>query len=135
MSALMAASWRRAPREALCAEREPLEVLERIEGESGPTPSPCNISRARPRQAAISSIGERFMTYDIAPERDQLLCVAQSIDAAHSEEPTADFSVCMPVGLRQDGVWLLLDIWRQRVDYPVCAGRLWRSSACGELTG
>lgn len=42
-------------------------------------------------------------TYDLAPERSELLMVAQSWDTATSRQPNADWSVCSTWGLTRQG--------------------------------
>jgi len=43
--------------------------------------------------------------------------VVQSWDTAYSADPRADYSVCTTWGFR-DGKWSLLDLFRDRLDYP-----------------
>jgi phage terminase large subunit-like protein len=68
----------------------------------------------------------------IRSDRWSIICeyqyVVQSWDTAFTAEPTSDFSVCMTFGLR-DRVWHLLDLYRDRLDYPVLrrkAAALWK---------
>jgi predicted phage terminase large subunit-like protein len=109
---------RRQCDEVLCPEREPLEVLNQIRTEIGPV-----VFSAQYLQNPVPPEGgqlrwDKFATYDDCPPRSDLLTVVQSWDTAYSSEPIADFSVCMTFGLREDNRWLLLDVWRGRVEYP-----------------
>lgn len=61
---------------------------------------------------------EWFGTYeDEEPERHWFRKVVQSWDTGMTAEPTSDYSVCTTWGFR-DGDWWLLDVLRQRLDYP-----------------
>ena len=104
--------------DALFPEREPRAVLEEIRREVGPA-----TFSAQYQQNPVPPGGNRlrwewFQTYDEAPPRDELLTVVQSWDTACGSDPSADFSACTTWGLGKDGVWLLLDAQRRRLDYP-----------------
>ena len=60
---------------------------------------------------------ECFGTYDVLPERSQFNTVIMSIDAATSELPSSDYSVCTVWGLHADS-WYLADVMRERLRYP-----------------
>lgn len=60
-----------------------------------------------------------FGSYDVTPERHELLKVIQSWDTAMSAQPTSDYSVCTTWGFeRQSSKWYLLDVFRERLDFP-----------------
>lgn len=60
-----------------------------------------------------------FGSYDEAPERHEFLKVIQSWDTGMSAQPTSDYSVCTTWGFHRDEQkWYLLDVFRQRLDYP-----------------
>jgi len=61
---------------------------------------------------------EWFPTYDKMLPRNRYRFVVQSIDTALSEEPGADYSVCMTFGLSADNEWDLLDVDRRRLSFP-----------------
>lgn len=62
---------------------------------------------------------EWFGTYEEVPERHELLKVVQSWDTALSSAPSSDWSVCTTWGFERDTYkWHLLDVYRQRLDYP-----------------
>lgn len=62
---------------------------------------------------------EWFGNYDLTPERYELLKVIQSWDTAMSAQPTSDYSVCTTWGFeRQTYKWYLLDVFRERLDFP-----------------
>lgn len=107
----------RAKDEALCPEREPLEILEAIRREIG-----SYAFSAQYQQNPVPPGGNRirwewFDVYDVAPDREELQCVVQSWDTAVTAEPTSDFSVCTTWGYRED-TWYLLDLFRSRLEYP-----------------
>jgi len=57
-------------------------------------------------------------------ERSDLIDCFQVWDTAFSEEPTADFSVCITFGF--DGTsWLILDVFRQRLSFPNLLKAFW----------
>ena len=104
--------------EALFPAREPIDVLDEIRSSIGPA-----AFAAQYQQYPVPPGGNRFRmdwvkTYDLAPERSELLMVAQSWDTATSKLPTADWSVCSTWGLTRQGIWLLLDVDRDRLEYP-----------------
>lgn len=55
-------------------------------------------------------------TYEDLPTRSELEMVVQSWDTGMTADPTSDYSACTTWGYRE-GKWLLLDVFRQRLDY------------------
>lgn len=106
--------------EALFPAREPIDILEEIRSSIGPA-----AFAAQYQQQPVPPGGNRFRmdwvkTYDpdLTPERSHLMMVAQSWDTATSRLPNADWSACSTWGLTQQGIWLLLDVDRDRLEYP-----------------
>ena len=56
--------------------------------------------------------------YSEPPRRDDVLRINQSWDTAMKGGPANDWSVCTTWALTNDGRMYLLDVWRDRVDYP-----------------
>lgn len=109
---------RRNKGEPLFPERESLDTLDTIRREIGPYAFGAQYQQNPTPPDGNALRWEWFGTYDDRPDRSELLAVCQSWDTAYSPEPTADFSVCTTWGLTRDNRWLLLDVWRDRVDYP-----------------
>jgi hypothetical protein len=53
-----------------------------------------------------------------APQRQEALQIIQSWDTAMKGGPANDWSVCTTWAQTRDGRMYLLDVWRDRVDYP-----------------
>lgn len=103
--------------EALCPERESLQVLEQLRVEMGPA-----VFSAQYQQDPTPPGGNRlrwewFGTYEPDLDRSDFQYVVQSWDTALTAEPTSDFSVGMTWGLR-NGQWYLLDLVREKLDFP-----------------
>ncbi|MBB4051270.1 hypothetical protein GGR20_000888 [Devosia subaequoris] len=120
--------------EALCPEREPLQVLEQLRVEMGPAvfsaqyqqdPTPPGSNRLR---------WEWFGTYEPDLTRSDFQYVVQSWDTALTAEPTSDFSVGMTWGLR-NGQWYLLDLIREKLDFPDLKTLVLILPPAGGLTG
>jgi predicted phage terminase large subunit-like protein len=60
---------------------------------------------------------EWFGTYDEPLDRSAYQKVVQSWGTGMSAAPTSDYSVCTTWGYR-DNRWYLLDVFRERLDYP-----------------
>ncbi len=108
---------RRRRGEPLCAERESLEVLRRLEVEMGaaaysaqylqdPTPEGGNRIRL-----------EWFDRYAEVRPRHDYQSICQSWDTGMTAEPTSDFSVGTTWGFFEKK-WHLLDVERARLDFP-----------------
>jgi predicted phage terminase large subunit-like protein len=97
--------------------RESLEDLERLKGSMGEL-----FFSAQYQQEPIPLAGnlikaDWFKHYDIAPISGDSDLVVISIDTAMKGAPSADFSVAT-VWLAQGEKSYLIDLWRERVDYP-----------------
>lgn len=105
--------------ELLNPSREDQAVLDRLRRDLGPA-----VFSAQYQQDPVAPEGnlirlEWFGTYHQAPERHELLKVVQSWDTGMTAAPTSDPSVCTTWGFhRHTSKWLLLDVYRERLDYP-----------------
>jgi phage terminase large subunit-like protein len=52
------------------------------------------------------------------PRREDVLQIIQSWDTAMKGGPSNDWSVCTTWAQTNDGRMFLVDVWRDRVDYP-----------------
>lgn len=99
-------------------EREPKEVLDRLQRELGPV-----VFASQYQQDPVVPGGnmirlEWFGTYEEAPARHAFMKVVQSWDTAMSAQPGSDWSVGLTWGFGTDYKWYLLDVFRERLDYP-----------------
>lgn len=105
--------------ELLNPDRESRAVLDQLRRDLGP-----NVFSAQYQQDPVAPEGnlirmEWFGTYDEPPERHELLKVVQSWDTGMSSSPTSDYSVGTTWGFHRElSKWLLLDVFRERLDYP-----------------
>lgn len=58
---------------------------------------------------------EMFRYYDARTLRRESLSVYMTVDLASSKADGADYSVCCVVGITQEGMWQVLDVWYGRV--------------------
>lgn len=108
---------RRTPGELLDPERFSQPVLDRLRRELGPV-----VFSAQYQQDPVAPEGnllrwEWFGTYNGEHERDYFQKIVQSWDTGMTSSPSSDFSVCTVWGFRED-YWYLLDVFRERLDYP-----------------
>lgn len=105
--------------ELLSPEREDAAVLERARTEMGVV-----AFSAQYQQNPVAPEGnliqmQWFGSYDEPPAREEFLKVIQSWDTGMSSAPTSDYSVCTTWGFhRETSKWYLLDVFRERLDYP-----------------
>lgn len=98
-------------------KRQTREQLDRLRIDLGP-----QAFEAQYQQNPVAPGGnlvrlEWFGIYDEALERPRYLKIVQSWDTGMTAAPTSDFSVCTTWGYFEDK-WWLLDVLRQRMDYP-----------------
>lgn len=103
----------------LNARREDAQVLDHLRRELGPA-----VFAAQYQQCPIAPEGnlvrmEWFGTYEVAPDRTSFLKVYQSWDTGMTAAPTSDYTVCTTWGFhRETSKWYLLNVLRERLDYP-----------------
>lgn len=104
--------------EALSPEREPLPILEDLKRQIGGDAFSAQYQQAPapPGGAMVKRHWIRRYT-DLPPASDRYLTL-QSWDTASKGGPDNDWSVCTTWIVTRDRRWYLLDIWRDRVDYP-----------------
>jgi predicted phage terminase large subunit-like protein len=110
--------YRRPIGEVLRPDDEPREVLEEQRRRMGPRDFATQYLQLPGAIEGNIIRTDRFSRYkrgDIP--RHKFHKVVQSWDTATSEEPRADFSVCLTFGFRADK-WYLLDCLRERLPYP-----------------
>jgi len=109
--------WTRQQGDVLDPARIPLSSLEAIRSEMGSAGFTAQYQQNPvPPDGALVRI-ERLNLNDALPARNEVHWLVQSWDTAIKDSPSADFSVCSTWGWR-DGVWYLMDLRRERLDYP-----------------
>jgi predicted phage terminase large subunit-like protein len=99
--------------------RENQETLDQLRRDLGPA-----VFSAQYQQEPVAPEGnliriEWFGTYHEAPPREHFLKVVQSWDTGMSANPKSDPSVCTTWGFERESCkWYLLDVYRERLDYP-----------------
>lgn len=119
---------RRVVGDLLNPAREDAASLERTRREMGPA-----VFSAQYQQNPVVPEGnairmEWFKRYTDMPDRYAFTKVVQSWDTGMSAAPTSDYSACTTWGFRDDQ-WYLLDVYRNRLDYPDLKRevlRIWR---------
>jgi predicted phage terminase large subunit-like protein len=110
--------YRRRSGEALSPVREPLSILQSMKVQLG-----SDAFSAQYQQAPVPPGGAMIKRHWIKryvdlPTRHELSLVLQSWDTANKGGPENDFSVCTTWFITRDRRWHLVDVWRNRVDYP-----------------
>jgi predicted phage terminase large subunit-like protein len=104
--------------EALSPEREPLEVLNELKVQIGSYAFAAQYQQtpAPPGGAMIKR--EWVRRYTELPPKSEQLYIFQSWDTANKGGPENDWSVCTTWVVARNKRWYLVDVWRDRVDYP-----------------
>jgi predicted phage terminase large subunit-like protein len=104
--------------EVLAAEREPLSVLQSLKKQIGSDAFSAQYQQepAPPGGAMIKRAW--IKRYKDLPPYSEILFTLQSWDTASKGGPENDWSVCTTWIVTRDKRWYLVDVWRQRVDYP-----------------
>jgi predicted phage terminase large subunit-like protein len=111
-------TFHRKAGEALSPEREPLEVLNALKLQIG-----SDAFSAQYQQEPVPPGGAMIKRHwivrykDLPPWSEHLFRI-QSWDTASKGGPDNDWSVCTTWVVARDKKWYLVDVWRQRVDYP-----------------
>ena len=104
--------------EALSQAREPVAVLNSLRLTLGNDAFSAQYQQepAPPGGAMIKRAW--IKRYSDPPPREQWYLVVQSWDTASKGGPDNDWSVCTTWIVTYDRQWFLIDVWRERVDYP-----------------
>jgi predicted phage terminase large subunit-like protein len=111
-------SYDRRRGEALSSDREPLAVLEALKRQIG-----SDAFSAQYQQAPAPPGGAMVKRHWISrfaelPPASERWFILQSWDTASKGGPDNDWSVCTTWIVTSAQLWHLVDVWRQRVDYP-----------------
>jgi predicted phage terminase large subunit-like protein len=116
--------YRRKIGEALSPEREPLHVLDNIKRQIG-----SDAFSAQYQQSPVPPGGAMVKRawvkrYSNLPLESERLLTLQSWDTASKGGPDNDWSVCTTWIVTRKREWYLIDVWRQRVDYPTLKAKV-----------
>jgi predicted phage terminase large subunit-like protein len=109
---------RRRLGEALSPEREPLYILQALKTQIGSDAFSAQYQQApTPPGGAMVKRAWVVRYRELPPESEQIMTI-QSWDTASKGGPENDWSVCTTWVLSRKKTWYLVEVWRQRVDYP-----------------
>ena len=117
---------RRKVGEALSPEREPRHVLDAIKLQIGSDAFSAQYQQepAPPGGAMVKR--DWVQRYSELPPLSERLFTLQSWDTASKGGPDNDWSVCTTWIVTRKKRWYLVDVWRQRVDYPTLKAKVQR---------
>ena len=104
--------------EALSPEREPLQVLDALKLQIGSDAFSAQYQQS-PAPPGGAMVKRHWINrYSELPPASERRFTLQSWDTASKGGPDNDWSVCTTLIVTRDKAWYLVDVWRQRVDYP-----------------
>ena len=104
--------------EALSPEREPLDVLDALKLQIGSDAFSAQYQQAPAPPGGAMVKRHWIKRYSELPPASERLFTLQSWDTASKGGPDNDWSVCTTWIVSRKKLWYLVDVWRQRVDYP-----------------
>ena len=104
--------------EALSPEREPLHVLDALKLQLGTDAFSAQYQQAPAPPGGAMVKRHWIKRYSELPPASARLFTLQSWDTASKGGPDNDWSVCTTWIVTRNKLWYLIDVWRQRVDYP-----------------
>ena len=111
-------TYRRRSGEALSPEREPLHVLDALKLQIGSDAFSAQYQQAPAPPGGAMVKRHWIVRYKELPPAADHLMTLQSWDTASKGGPDNDWSVCTTWIVTRTKLWYLVDVWRQRVDYP-----------------
>jgi len=111
-------AYHRKAGEALSPEREPLQVLDAMKLQIGSDAFSAQYQQ-EPAPPGGAMVKRHWVKpYSELPPPSEQLFTMQSWDTASKGGPDNDWSVCTTWIVTRKKQWYLVDVWRQRVDYP-----------------
>jgi hypothetical protein len=110
--------YRRKAGEALSPEREPLNVLEALKLQIGSDAFSAQYQQSPAPPGGAMVKRHWVKRYGELPPASGRLFTLRSWDTASKGGPDNDWSVCTTWIVSRKKLWYLIDVWRQRVDYP-----------------
>jgi len=111
-------TYRRRSGEALSPKREPLEVLDALKLQIGSDAFSAQYQQAPAPPGGAMVKRHWIKRYSELPPTPARLFTLQSWDTASKGGPDNDWSVCTTWIVTRNKLWYLIDVRRQRVDYP-----------------
>ncbi len=111
-------TFRRQSGEALSPEREPLHVLDALKLQIGGDAFSAQYQQAPAPPGGAMVKRNWIVRYKELPPVSDRLMTLQSWDTASKGGPKNDWPVCTTWIVTRKKHWYLIDVWRQRVDYP-----------------
>lgn len=111
-------TYHRKAGEVLSPEREPVEVLEGLKRQLGSDAFSAQYQQMPVPPGGAMIKRQWVLRYSELPPESERLLTLQSWDTASKGGPNNDWSVCTTWILTRKRQWYLVDVWRQRVDYP-----------------
>ena len=116
--------YRRKAGEALSPEREPVNVLENIKLQIGSDAFSAQYQQSPVPPGGMMVKRAWIKRYSELPQESEHLLTLQSWDTASKGGPNNDWSVCTTWIVTRKRQWYLIDVWRQRVDYPTLKAKV-----------
>jgi predicted phage terminase large subunit-like protein len=117
--------YRRKAGEPLSPEREPLSVLEALKRQIGSEPFSAQYQQSPVPPGGAMIKRDWVRRYSELPPASERLLTLQSWDTASKGGPENDWSVCTTwIVTRKKPWYYLVDVWRQRVDYPTLKAKV-----------
>ena len=115
--------WHRHVGDLLHPERVDIEAMEQLKRDLGTYHYSAQIQQNPiPPEGNLVRV-EWFPRYKKFPDLSQFQFIVQSWDPAQAPGVSNDYSVCTTWGIR-DGRFFLLDVYRQKIDYPTLRKRV-----------
>jgi predicted phage terminase large subunit-like protein len=111
-------AYHRKAGEALSPEREPLHVLDGLKLQIGSNAFSAQYQQSPAPPGGAMVKRHWVQRYSELPPASERLFTLQSWDTASKGGPDNDWSVCTTWIVTRKKRWYLVDVWRQRVDYP-----------------
>ena len=113
-------------RAALSPQREPLYVLDELKLQIGSDAFSAQYQQSPAPPGGAMVKRDWVKRYRELPPISERLFTMQSWDTASKGGPDNDLSVCTTWILARNNLWYLIDVWRQRVDYPALKANVLR---------
>ena len=98
--------------------REPLEVIEDLKRQITAAVFAAHYMQDPAPEAGTLLKRGWLKWYDVRPVRQSGDQILQSWDTAIKVKPTNDYSVCLTFLVRNNNEYYLLDVWRDKVEFP-----------------
>lgn len=111
-------------------DREPLSILEEHRKILGSDAFSAQYQQAPVPPGGAMIKREWIKRYVMRPSPRETFMIVQSWDTAMKGGPNNDWSVCTTWAIDKDQRWFLLDVWRNRVDFPSLRNKAIEHALC-----